>query len=332
MTPVLETVPLTSLYSETPLIESRVLSLWANCKVYLKLENLQPSGSFKSRGLGLLCKRAVDSLPSDSNKPHFYSSSGGNAGLAVAFAAHTLECPSTIVVPLTTSEYMKSKIKTAGAEVRVHGRVWNETDIYTRELAAEDARGVYCPPFDHDDVVQGNSSLSFELRAQLPSPPDAIICSVGGGGLLAGIIKGLDENGWDRVPVVAVETEGAASFNAAYTLGKLVRIPEINTVATTLGSTIISQTCLTLAQKHHTIPYLVTDAQAVNACWRFSEDHQMLVEPACGASLAIAYTGAIRKILPDLTKNSTVVVIICGGSALTVDLLQNYCERFKDQF
>lgn len=105
---------------------------------------------------------------------------------------------------------MVAKIKTAGAtEVIQVGESWKEADQYLRgEVLPKDANGVYVPPFDHEDVWKGNSTIVEELEAK----PDAIVCSVGGGGLFIGIQMGLDQRGWGDVTVLALETDGAQSL------------------------------------------------------------------------------------------------------------------------
>ncbi|GAO51393.1 tryptophan synthase beta subunit-like PLP-dependent enzyme [Saitoella complicata NRRL Y-17804] len=315
------------LYVQTPLVESTVIAKAAgNDRVYLKLENLQPSGSFKSRGIGNLCQKAYAKLPPGSTL-HIYSSSGGNAGLAAASAASSLSCPATIVVPTTTSAVTISRIQDAGASVVVHGSVWDEADLFVREMVERDSTGVYCPPFDHEDIVDGNASMVRELKLQLDKKPGAIVCAVGGGGLLAGILHGLREVGWDDVPVVAVETVGAASFHASMTAGSLTTIPAITSIATSLGARRVSQTCFDLATTHPGAVHSVTvsDAEAVDGCVRFADDHRILVEPACGTVLSLAYHGKLREVVGD---EGSVVLVVCGGSNVSVEMLARYQEQF----
>ena len=129
---------------ETPLIWSRSISKAAGCNVYLKLENTQPSGSFKSRGLGNFVKaRLAENAQHGNGKPtHFFCSSGGNAGLACVHAAVTLDCPATIVVPLSTSDYMIQKLRDAGAKDVVQiGETWSEADRFLHETLLPQARG-----------------------------------------------------------------------------------------------------------------------------------------------------------------------------------------------
>ena len=122
----------------------------------MKLDLLQRSGSFKLRGIGNLCLRSLQNHPHP-ELVHFYSSSGGNAGLACATAAGALGRKATVVVPNATSDLMKKKIQAAGATVYQHGQSWQEADELLREILAKDNNGVYCPPFDHEYVWEGTS-------------------------------------------------------------------------------------------------------------------------------------------------------------------------------
>ncbi|KAL8825825.1 MAG: hypothetical protein Q9191_004172 [Dirinaria sp. TL-2023a] len=331
---------------ETPLIESRALSKAAGCRIFLKLENLQPSGSFKSRGIGnkmLSClssssamNKTHDQNPQDqkkNSKPHFYSSSGGNAGLACATSATALQCPCTVIVPTSTSAYMIAKIRTAGPSVAViqHGDSWQEADNFLREevLPRDAERGVYVPPFDDAEVWKGHATLVQELQAQLSGvPPEAIVCSVGGGGLFAGIMMGLDQVGWSS-KVLAMETEGAESLNLSLQRGELVTLDRITSVATTLGAKKVCGKAFEMARSRDSVQSIVlSDAEAAMGCWRLADDERMLVEPACGVSVAVCYDGRLRKLLPGLKRESKVVIVVCGGSNITLDMLVGYRETY----
>jgi L-serine/L-threonine ammonia-lyase len=152
---------------QTPLRESYALSEAAGCRVFLKLENLQPSGSFKSRGIGNYILRRLEELPAGTT-PHIYASSGGNAGLAAVHSARALGLDCTVVVPTATSPLMVTKLRAAGAyDVISHGAAWRDADTYLREHVMPQARTetIYCPPFDHPDIWTGNSTVLHEIAA-----------------------------------------------------------------------------------------------------------------------------------------------------------------------
>lgn len=304
-----------SMHVRTPLLESLELSEIQGSRVFLKMEALQPSGSFKNRGIGFLCTKYANVDKATS----FVSSSGGNAGLAVAYAGRLLNIAVKVVIPLSTPAFMVDKIKLEGAEVILHGKDWNEADVLARKLATE-AGCFYISPFDHPLIWQGHASIIHEIKED-HIKPDAIVLAVGGGGLLCGVLQGLHEVGWNDVPVFTAETEGAASFAKSVEAGQLVTLDSINTVATSLGARTVTKKALEWTKIHKIFPQVVTDKEAVEAAVRFADQHRILVEPACGAALSLLYS---KKINPQQYKN--IVVIVCGGSGVSLKLL----DKWKD--
>ena len=143
-------------------------------------------------------------------------SSGGNAGHAVATAGQQMKIPVDVFVPVTTLTMMIEKLRKKGAEVFVGGANWNEADAKARVALANTKGSIFIPPYDDPLIWEGNSSIVAELLRAYEGkpPPDAIVLSVGGGGLLAGVQLGVKRAGWHRTIIFAVETEGAASFAA----------------------------------------------------------------------------------------------------------------------
>ena len=301
------------LHLETPLVDSHPLGLAAGRRVRLKLEALQPPGSFKIRGVGLACEtyRARGAR-------RFVSSSGGNAGLAVAHAGRRLSVPVTVVVPESASERARQLLQQEQAEVIVHGASWQEANAHARLLLTADDAFIH--PFDDPLLWQGHASAIDEV-ARSGWRPGAVVLSVGGGGLLAGIVEGLQRNAWHDVPVLAVETEGAASFRAATLAGHPVALPHITSIATSLGAKQVCDRALDCTRSHPVESLVVSDRQAVAACLRFLDDHRLLVEPACGASLAVVYDQS-----PAVQRFDDILVIVCGGATATVDQLHAWAN------
>jgi L-serine/L-threonine ammonia-lyase len=294
----------------TPLIESRPISEVVGAEVFLKLENTQPTGTFKIRGIGNLCEHAAKE-----GSTHFVSSSGGNAGYAAAYAGRNLGVKTTVFVPSTTPADAIAKIEEQEAEVIVAGDVWDETDEYASDFS-DKVKGLYISPFDHPLIWDGHATVIDEITKQIEKP-DAVILSVGGGGLFCGVNEGLQRNGWEDVPVIAVETEGADSLSVTLKAGELVTLPEITSIAKSLAAKTVSPKVLEWDKIHDIRSVVVTDLQAVSACFQFLDEHRFLVEPACGASLAVLYDR------PELLANfRAVVVIVCGG--IVVDLEKLY--------
>lgn len=326
-------------WRETPLIYSSILSKHAGCQIYLKLENLQPSGSFKSRGIGNFLLSHLQTADAEHrHKTHFYSSSGGNAGLACVHAAVALGVAATIVVPMTTTQYTMDKMRAAGAmEVVQEGASWYECDKYLRETVIPKANAagqnaVYVPPFDAEEIWDGHATLVDEVVSQFGpgQKPDAIICSVGGGGLFCGIIRGMEKAGLAEVPVLAVETEGANSLALSLEKGELSTLPGITSIATTLGARTVAPQAFAYAQRPSVRSVVLTDEDAMEGCVRFADDERIMVEAACGVSMALCYGNRLQKYLPTLTKDSEVVVVVCGGSNVTAEMLVNWAAKSKN--
>ncbi|EAT82721.1 hypothetical protein HBH56_000180 [Parastagonospora nodorum] len=316
-------------WRQTPLIHSTILSKHAGCQIYLKLDNLQPSGSFKSRGVGNFLLSHI-AKTSNRSTIHFYISSGGNAGLACVCAAVSLGAAATIVVPMSTTAYMISKLRASGAtDVVQIGESWAEADAHVREVIMKEAkeRGeepVYVPPFDAQEVWDGNATLVEELVEQIDGPLDALICSVGGGGLFSGIMQGLGKAGWSDTKVLAVETEGAHSLALSLEKGELSTLPAITSIATSLGARRVAARAYEHAKSDSVTSVVLKDTDAIEGCARFADDERIMVEPACGVSLALCYNGRLRKQLPHLNEKSRVVIVVCGGSNVSAEMLHNW--------
>jgi L-serine/L-threonine ammonia-lyase len=168
---------------------------------------------------------------------------------------------------------------------------------------------------------QGHATLIDEVSAS-GLTPDAVVLSVGGGGLLCGVAEGLRRNGWGQVPILAVETEGAASFHEASQAGHPVQLEKITSIATSLGAKRVCDQAVQVFKEHPTRSILVSDQQALTACMRFLDDHRLLVEPACGASLALAYDMA-----RELEDFNTVLMVVCGGATATLDQIRDWSTR-----
>ncbi|KAJ5420577.1 hypothetical protein N7465_003096 [Penicillium sp. CMV-2018d] len=326
---------------ETPLLESATLSKAAGW-IFLKLELLQPSGSFKSR------------------------SSAGNAGLAAVIAARDLGCSCTVVVPLSAKPMMIKKIRAAGASnVIRHGASWFEADAYMRETFIENqnqdsksdllTRNIYVPPFDHHDIWQGAGTLVDEMIKQLPPrdnmdgkpdtyhpfPADAIVCSVGGGGLLSGIIDGLERHlpAYQpttlpkKIRILAVETAGADSLAHSLRMGSLQPIPAVTSQAITLGALCVAQQTLKNVQSPppgvKVTSIVGTDADAAMGVVRLCDELRLEVELACGISVQVGLD-RLREVMTDLTPDSRVVIIVCGGNDVTPEMITDYRQKLKN--
>lgn len=313
---IMNTMKSPPLHTWTPVLESIPLSQAMGATVLLKMECYQPTGSFKIRGIGQLCQAMVAT-----GKKHLVSSSGGNAGYAVAYAGRKLGVDVSVFVPTTTHPIFIEAIKSEGAAVNVEGRVWDEANEAAKEYV-EAIDGGFIPPFDHSTIWAGHSTLVDELVTQCEKP-DAIVVSVGGGGLASGILQGLHRHEWKDVLLFTVETNGAASLAASIKENKLITLPTVDTVATSLAAKCVAKEMWTWTKKHPITPLTVSDKASILACRRFVDDHRVLVEPACGAALSVVYDQR-----PELAAAKSIVLIVCGGIGISVDLLGEYMRRY----
>jgi len=301
------------LHIQTPLLQSRPLSVLSDKTVWLKLEAAQPVGSFKIRGIGAVCETYAKQ-----GKRRFVSSSGGNAGIAAAYAGRQLNIPVTVVVPETTTARAKALIEQEGAEVIVHGASWMEANALAQSLL--DEHSAFIHPFDNAEMWAGHGSLIDEVVAA-GADFDAVVVAVGGGGLLSGVVAGLQRNGRSHVPVVAVETLGADSLAQSVAAGRRVELPAITSIATSLGAKAVCENAFAIAGRHDIRCATVTDAQALSACEQFLHDHRVLVEPACGAALATLYNVPGHDALADFQRP---LVVVCGGATATLEQIQQW--------
>lgn len=308
-----------SLHIQTPLFESKPLKKISGKKILLKMECFQPTGSFKIRGIGQLCQELINN-----GHEHLVASSGGNAGYAVAYAGNKLGVRVTVFVPKTTNPIFLKHLEFENAEIKIQGNVWDEAHQAALEFVNKTNSG-YIPPFDHSSLWRGHSTMIDEIVEQ-GEKPDAIIVAVGGGGLMCGVLEGLERHQWSDVSIFSAETEGAASFEASVKARKLVTLDRIHTLATSLGAKRVAQKLFEWSTQGQITPLVVTDYEAVLACRKFVDDHRVLVEPACGAALANIYN--INQI-ESLAKAESILVIVCGGVGISIDLLNDYIEQLK---
>lgn len=193
-----------------------------------------------------------------------------------------------------------------------------------------------------------------EIWSQLHGvTPDLVVLSVGGGGLMNGVLEGLHRIGWVNVPVLAMETVGADSLNACVQAGQWVALDRISryvsqdtgghnhrkhvdalvcSVARCLGAKRVCKASYEWLSRHPVISHVVSDQEAVSACVRIADDHKILVPPSCGASLAAVYGGSIKELqqkgtLPQKMKD--VVIIVCGGNGVNLDAIQQWRTQYN---
>lgn len=301
------------LYSKTPIVYSEKLKKEFGRNCFFKLEVLQPTRSFKIRGIGELCNKYQDE-----GFTNFISSSGGNGGIAVAYAGMKLGIPTTVFIPKTSNKIYVEQIKLYNAEITVCGDNWDEANAAALALVNTNKdKFAYIPPFDHDVIWRGHSTIIDECAQELDKP-DLVIVSVGGGGLACGILEGMHRNKWHDVPLITVETSGADCFYQSVLARKIITLPKITSKATSLGAKAVCKKLFEWTKIHQIKPVCVTDTDAAKGSDEFAKDKGIMTELAAGASLSTLYLNSSC-----LEGYRNILVIVCGGVNTNFLLEQN---------
>ncbi|KAI9566515.1 tryptophan synthase beta subunit-like PLP-dependent enzyme, partial [Boletus coccyginus] len=349
---------------ETPLIYSSHISSRLGCSAYLKLENLQPSQSFKYQGISL---RLQESRAQYGPALHVFIASAGNGGLAAAVAARTLGIRCTIYLPIVVARDTQNMLRKQGANVVLVGQIYSDSLKAMYQAAEEDPNAFVLSSYDDPVLWKGHSSMVKEMKSQLHYPPDAIFCSVGGGGLIGGILLGCQSVAWDNVPVVALETHGSNCFYHASSLNTqgfsskkptlptnippdapyIVQINEeyqvavpymqaLTSRAASLGATSPAPGVVRMALNHTggVKCVCIPDELAMFAARGFADEHKFLLELACSTTMSPAYSHELFwRILDPMSELSAeekqrknVVFIVCGGVKVTSDELSEYAQ------
>ena len=235
------------MHVRTPLIKSEPMSKLAGRPIWLKLECLQASGSFKDRGMGHLCCSL-----SKQGKRKLIGSSGGNAGLALATMGKRLGFEIVLVVPSSTKQIVIERLEELGVKVTIHGSIWNEADLLARQMVEEDPEAAYVSPYDNPLLWTGHATIVEEIWREFNTSIGTIILSVGGGGLLCGVLEGLEPTGFST-RVLTCETEGANSFANSWNQGdgrEVIKLEGISSIATSLGALEVTPVALERAHEH----------------------------------------------------------------------------------
>lgn len=266
-------------------------------RVWLKLEQLQVSGSFKARG----ATNAVLALGAPPTA--VVAASGGNHGLGVAYAAAVVGATATIVVPQTVPAEKARRIAAAGASVVEHGTEYAEAELHARHLAAA-MHAPFLHAYADPAVVAGQGTVGTEILADLGDCIDAIVVAVGGGGLVAGIAVAAQSS---QVRVIGVEPDGIPTLHAALAAGRPVDVTVDSVAASALGARRTAALNLAIAQESVDSVQLVSDADILAARDLLWDELRLAVEPGAAAGLAGLLAGAVDADEP--------CVVLCGANA-----------------
>jgi len=287
---------------ETPLEYSPYFSSVTGAAVWLKLENLQHTSSFKLRG----AFNKLLSLSDEQRTQGCVTASSGNHGAAIAYAMDKLKMSGVVFVPQQTSTTKVDAIKRAGAEVRFHGEDGLDTETYARQYAIEHGME-YLSPYNDAAVIAGQGTCGVEIARQLPGV-DAIFIAVGGGGLIAGVgafLKSVNP----AMEVVSCQPAASAVMTESIKAGEILELSSKTTLSDgTAGG--IESDAITFGLCRELIDrfIVVSEADIAAAMRDFIDTHHMLLEGAAGVALAglLASKGQYEQ--------KDVVVVICGGN------------------
>src|SRR6185436_714877 len=268
----------------TPLIPAPALGRRTGADVWLKLENLQRTGSFKLRGAA--ARIAALSLGAGSDaKPRVVAASAGNHGLGVALAARAFGIDATVLVSAQTPDVKRAGIAALGARVEVAGATYDEAEAAARQRAAADPGLVFVSAFDDDHVIAGNGGLlAREILAQLPDV-DTVIAPVGGGGLCGGLGVELVPRG---LRVLGVEPEANCAMKRSLEDGRAyTRYEGGPTLAEGLEGA-VSERTFAMARDYFPEIALVSEASAAVALAALLED----AVTVAGRRVVVVITGS----------------------------------------
>ena len=284
---------------ETHLIYSPIFSKESGNKVFIKPENLQKTGSFKIRG----AYNKISNLTDAEKKRGVIASSAGNHAQGVAYGAKESGIKAVIVMPKSTPLIKVESTKQYGAEVILHGDVYD--DAYKKAKELEEKEGyVFVHPFNDEDVLDGQGTIALEILEELPET-DIILVPIGGGGLISGIAcaaKILKP----EIKIIGVEPEGAASAYEAIKENKVVELKEANTIADGTAVKKIGDLNFEYIKKYVDEIITVSDYELMEAFLLLVEKHKIISENS--GILSVAATKKIKE------KNKKVVSVISGGN------------------
>ena len=269
--------------------------------LWLKLECLQPTGSFKVRG----ATNRMLATPRAELAGGVVTASGGNHGLAVARAARTGGVPATIFVPTNASPAKIEKLRQYGATVEVVGSVWNETNLHALAFA-EQHQAAYFHPFADPLVVAGQGTVALEILEQNPDL-DTVLVAIGGGGLISGMavaLKALNPS----IHIIGVEPVGAPTFHASLAVGKVVRLEHVTTRVATMACAETDPAVFELSRAAIDEVVLLEDDEMLEAArWLWFE---------LGLAADLSGAAAVAALLSDkvtLAARSNVCALVCGA-------------------
>ena len=284
---------------ETKLIKSSYFSELTGNKVYLKPENMQRTGAYKVRG----AYYKISTLSDEERNKGLITASAGNHAQGVAYAAHKYGVKAVIVMPTTTPLIKVERTKSYGAEVILHGDVYDEACAHALELAEKEGY-TFIHPFDDPAVATGQGTIAMEIVQELPLV-DYILVPIGGGGLATGVST-LAKLLNPKIKVIGVEPAGANCMQESFKNGKVTTLPSVNTIADGTAVKTPGSNIFPYIKKNVDDIITVEDDELIVAFLDMVENHKMIVENSGLLTVAaLKHLGV---------KDKRVVSILSGGN------------------
>ncbi|WP_254545805.1 threonine ammonia-lyase [Halomarina pelagica] len=293
----------------TPVERSTSLDRLTGGEVHLKMEHLQWTGSFKTRGAYNKISRCVED-----GIERFVAASAGNHAQGVALAATRLGVESTVVMPRAAPQAKVDATRGYGAAVELVGRDFQEAMAHARDLVA-DSEATFVHAYDDPAIVAGQGTLGIEMYEDLPGV-DTVIVPIGGGGLISGIATAFAELA-PETRIVGVQAEGAATVADSLEKGGPVTLDSVNTIADGIATGGVSELTLSLIEEHVDEVVTVTDGEIARAVLLLLERAKQVVEGAGAASVAALLGDGLALDV----EGETVMPLLCGGN-LDMTMLQ----------
>jgi len=313
----------------THLIYSPIFSEESGNQIYIKPENLQKTGAFKIRG----AYNKINKLTEEEKKRGVIASSAGNHAQGVAYAARELGIKAVIVMPKTTPLIKVQSTKKYGAEVVLHGDVYDDAYQKAKELEAQEGY-VFVHPFDDIDVLEGQGTIALEILEEMPDA-EVIVVPIGGGGLISGIAAAAKMIKPD-IKIIGVEPSGAASATEALKKNKVVTLPEANTIADGTAVKRIGDLTFNCIKQYVDEVVTVDDYELTEAFLLLAEKHKIIAENSGILPLAALkkLTERGKKVVPVVSGGNIDVLMISsmiGKGLISRDRIFNFAVSIPDR-
>ncbi|MCL4315093.1 MAG: threonine ammonia-lyase [Candidatus Thermoplasmatota archaeon] len=288
--------------NRTPMDYSATLSSQFSCSVYLKLENLQKTGSFKARGALL----KMNSLSQEERKRGVIAVSAGNHAQGVAYAGQIMGIGTKIVMPEFTTPAKVNAVERYGADIVLKGKDYSEAREIALEIAGREGRA-FIEGFDDFHIIAGQGTIGLEIMKDLPDT-DIIVVPAGGGGLISGIAIAA-KTIRPEVRIIGVQSEKIDSIAQSMAKGRIVSSVKGETIADGIAIRTPGKLNIEIIKKYVDEIVTVSDETMAYALFRLLERNKILVEPSGAAPLAALMENRVN------VKGKKVVLVLSGGNA-----------------